>query len=101
LKNFIQPTKGWIFAEFNHRLGGHMATAYTAERTLSAVFKEQNQVDQAIRRLLDRDVSRDHISVGGATLKPKPALRALSPRRTLSWVDSDRALHLVPCLDLF
>lgn len=42
-----------------------MATAYTAERTLSAVFKEQNQVDQAIRRLLDRDVSRDHISVMG------------------------------------
>lgn len=42
-----------------------MATAYTAERTLSAVFKEQNQVDQAIRRLLDRGVSRDHISVMG------------------------------------
>ena len=42
-----------------------MASTYTAERTLSAVFKEQSQVDQAIRRLLDRDVPRDHISVMG------------------------------------
>ena len=42
-----------------------MASTYTAERTISAVFKEQNQVDQAIRRLLDRDVPRDHISVMG------------------------------------
>ena len=42
-----------------------MATEYTAERTLTAVFKEQNQVDQAIHRLLDRDVPQDHVSVMG------------------------------------
>lgn len=42
-----------------------MSSTYTAERTLSAVFKEQNQIDQAIRRLLDRDVPQDHISVMG------------------------------------
>ena len=28
----------------------------TAERTVSAVFKEQNQVDSVIHRLLDRKV---------------------------------------------
>lgn len=38
---------------------------YKAERTVSAVFKEQEQVDKVIRRLLDRNVSRDHISVMG------------------------------------
>lgn len=38
---------------------------YKAERTVSAVFKEQEQVDNVIRRLLDRNVSRDHISVMG------------------------------------
>jgi cation transport regulator ChaB len=38
---------------------------YKAERTISAVFKEQKQVDDVIRRLLDRGVSRDHISVMG------------------------------------
>ncbi|AKG22250.1 ChaB family protein [Calothrix sp. 336/3] len=38
---------------------------YQAERTVSAVFKEQTQVEQVIRRLLDRGVSREHISVMG------------------------------------
>ncbi len=38
---------------------------YIAERTVSAVFKEQDQVDSVVRRLLDRSVSRDHISVMG------------------------------------
>ncbi|MEM1251873.1 MAG: ChaB family protein [Cyanobacteria bacterium P01_H01_bin.21] len=42
-----------------------MTAEYTAERTLSAVFKEQNQIDQAIRRLIDRNVPQDHISVMG------------------------------------
>ncbi len=42
-----------------------MVEGYKAERTISAVFKEQKQVDDVIRRLLDRGVSRDHISVMG------------------------------------
>jgi len=37
----------------------------TAERTVSAIFKEKEQVDNVIRRLLDRGVSRDDISVIG------------------------------------
>lgn len=42
-----------------------MATEYKAERTLTGVFKEQSQVDSVVRRLLDRGVPRDHISVMG------------------------------------
>ena len=44
-----------------------MATgvASVAERTISAIFKEQEQVDNAIRRLLERGVPQDHISVMG------------------------------------
>jgi cation transport regulator ChaB len=37
----------------------------TANITLSAVFQEQNQIDAVIRRLLDRGVSRERISVMG------------------------------------
>jgi cation transport regulator ChaB len=42
-----------------------MADQYTAERTLSAVFKEEKQVDGVIRRLLDRGIPSDHVSVMG------------------------------------
>ncbi|WP_413198769.1 ChaB family protein [Nostoc piscinale] len=42
-----------------------MPEVYQAERTISAVFKEQKQVDDVIRRLLERGVPRDHISVMG------------------------------------
>lgn len=46
-----------------------MTAEYKAERTISAVYKEQNQVDDVIRRLLDRGVPRDHISVMGRNFK--------------------------------
>jgi cation transport regulator ChaB len=42
-----------------------VAEVYRAERTISAVFKEQRQIDDVIRRLLDRGVPRDNISVLG------------------------------------
>ncbi|MHC5832933.1 MAG: ChaB family protein, partial [Nostoc sp.] len=42
-----------------------MPEVYKAERTISAVFKEQKQIDQVIRGLLDRGVPKDHISVMG------------------------------------
>lgn len=42
-----------------------MSEEYKAERTVTAVFKKEDQVDQVIRRLIDRGVSRDHISVMG------------------------------------
>lgn len=42
-----------------------MSQDYKAERTVSAVFKEQSQIDDAVRRLLDRGVPKEHISVMG------------------------------------
>lgn len=42
-----------------------MAEEYQAERTVTAVFKEQQQVDNVVRRLLDRGVPQDYISVMG------------------------------------
>ncbi|NJM18952.1 MAG: hypothetical protein HC836_03445 [Richelia sp. RM2_1_2] len=38
---------------------------YKAERTVSGVFKQQEQVENVVRRLLDRGVTREHISVMG------------------------------------
>jgi len=37
----------------------------TAERTVSAIFKDRDQIDNVIPRLLDRGISRDDISVIG------------------------------------
>ena len=42
-----------------------MSESYKAERTISAVLKEEQQVDQVVRRLIDRGVAQDHISVMG------------------------------------
>jgi cation transport regulator ChaB len=42
-----------------------MAEQYVADRTLSAVFKEEKQLDPAGRRLIERGVPQDHISVLG------------------------------------
>lgn len=42
-----------------------MPKEYKAERTITAVFKEEKQIKEVIDRLLNRGVSRDHISVMG------------------------------------
>lgn len=42
-----------------------MVETIKAERTISSLFKEQSQVDTAIRRLLDRGIPREQISVIG------------------------------------
>ncbi|OKH19679.1 hypothetical protein NIES593_20650 [Hydrococcus rivularis NIES-593] len=42
-----------------------MPQEYQAERTITAVFKQESQINDVIKRLLDRGVSRDHISVMG------------------------------------
>ena len=38
---------------------------YKAERTITAVLKEEKQIDDVVRRLIDRGVAQDHISVMG------------------------------------
>lgn len=42
-----------------------MAEEYRAERTVSAVFKEEEQLNDAVNHLLEQDVPQDHISVMG------------------------------------
>ncbi len=42
-----------------------MSDQYKAERTITAVFKQEQQINDVVRRLMDRGVSRDHISVMG------------------------------------
>lgn len=42
-----------------------MAVEYKAERTISAVFKQQEQINEVVKRLLDRGIPQDHISVMG------------------------------------
>ncbi len=58
-----------------------MAEEYKAERTVSAVFKEQKQVDDVIRRLLNRGVSRDHISVMGRNFQSETRIAGFITKR--------------------
>jgi len=46
-----------------------MSAAYQAERTVSGVLKQEEQIDTVIRRLLDRGVPREHLSVMGKDFK--------------------------------
>lgn len=60
-----------------------MPEEYKAERTVSAVFKEENQIDGAIRRLLDRGVSRDHISVMGKNFQSQTRIAGFITKKDL------------------
>ena len=48
-----------------------MAEEYKAERTITAILKEEEQVDKVVRRLIDRGVAQDHISVMGQNFQSK------------------------------
>jgi cation transport regulator ChaB len=58
-----------------------MPETYTAERTISSVFKEQKQVDDVIRRLLDRGVPRDHISILGRNFQSETRIAGFISKR--------------------
>ncbi|AUT02314.1 MULTISPECIES: ChaB family protein [unclassified Nostoc] len=58
-----------------------MPEVYQAERTISAVLKEQKQVDDVIRRLLDRGVPRDHISVMGRNFQSETRIAGFITKR--------------------
>jgi cation transport regulator ChaB len=58
-----------------------VSEAYQAERTISAVFKEQKQVDDVIRRLLDRGVPKDHISVMGRNFQSETRISGFITKR--------------------
>ena len=58
-----------------------MADAYKAERTVSAVFKEEDQLDNVVRRLIDRGVPEDHISVMGKNFQSKTRIAGFISKR--------------------
>jgi cation transport regulator ChaB len=51
------------------------------DRTISAVFKEKQQVDDVVRRLLDRGISRDHISVIGKNFHSETRIAGFITKR--------------------
>jgi cation transport regulator ChaB len=53
----------------------------TPERTVSAVFKECEQIDDAVRSLLDRGISRDHISVIGKNFHSETRISGFITKR--------------------
>jgi len=54
---------------------------YQAERTISAVFKEEKQIDTVIRRLLDRGIPKDHISVMGRNFQSETRISGFITKR--------------------
>ena len=60
-----------------------MSDEYLAERTVSAVFKEEELLDGVIRRLLDRGVSRDHISVMGKNFQSKTRIAGFITKKNV------------------
>ena len=58
-----------------------MPEEYQAERTISAVFKEEKQIDNVIRRLLDRNVPKDNISVMGRNFQSETRISGFITKR--------------------
>ncbi|HCF26391.1 MAG TPA: hypothetical protein DEV81_04085, partial [Cyanobacteria bacterium UBA11049] len=52
-----------------------------AERSVSAIFKNREQVDSVIRRLLDRGISRDDISVIGKNFHSETKIAGFITKR--------------------
>ncbi|MBW4420003.1 MAG: ChaB family protein [Myxacorys californica WJT36-NPBG1] len=53
----------------------------TPERTISAIFKNREQIDTVVRRLLDHGVSRDHISVVGKNFHSETRISGFITKR--------------------
>ncbi len=60
-----------------------MTQEYIAQRTITAVFQQETQVDSAIRRLLDRDVPRDYISVMGRNFSSQTRISGFITKKDL------------------
>ena len=52
-----------------------------ADKCVSAVFKEQEQVDRVVRQLIDRGISKDNISVVGKNFKSETRIRGFLTRK--------------------
>ncbi|NJR39542.1 MAG: hypothetical protein HC781_12910 [Leptolyngbyaceae cyanobacterium CSU_1_4] len=58
-----------------------MVETYMAERTVTAVFQKEEQIDGVVRRLLDRGVSREHISVMGRNFQSQTRISGFISKR--------------------
>lgn len=58
-------------------------TSEKIEKTISAVFKEREQIDAVIRRLLDRGIARDDISVMGKNFHSETRISGFLTKRDI------------------
>jgi cation transport regulator ChaB len=58
-----------------------MSEQYKAEQTVSAIFKTEDQIDTAVRRLIERGVANDHISVMGRNFQSKTRISGFISKR--------------------
>jgi cation transport regulator ChaB len=54
---------------------------YSVDRTISAVFKKQEEIDGVVRRLIERGVSRDRISVMGNNFQSETRIAGFITKR--------------------
>ena len=59
-------------------------TTYIPEKTISAIFTEEKQINNVIERLLDRGIDREHISVMGKNFE--------SQTRITQFIDWSRSI---------
>ncbi len=52
-----------------------MTTNYQAQKTITAIFQNENQVNTVINRLLDRGVPQDHLSVMGKDFQSQTRIK--------------------------
>jgi cation transport regulator ChaB len=53
------------------------------ERTISAIFQEQSQIDSVVRRLIDRGISKEHISVLGRNFQSETRITGFITKRDI------------------
>jgi cation transport regulator ChaB len=57
------------------------ATPVIPDRTISATFKQRNQIDDTVRQLIDAGISRDHISVIGKNFHTETRITGFITKR--------------------
>ena len=62
-----------------------MSQEYNAEKTVTAVFKEESQVNDVVKRLLNRGVPRDHISVMGRNFESQTRISGFITKKDVIW----------------
>ncbi len=58
-----------------------MSTQYVVERTISIIFSTENQVDTAVRHLVEQGVFKQHISVMGRSFKSQTYITGFISKR--------------------